>query len=105
MVSVHVSVGKTRHLYSSILEYLYFNRLLSVACRNRQLGNVPPLLEVDDLMRVKVPDWRCVFTQVQFYYRRFHIEEGKNCHSPPTGLIPKAAPQQPTQTDSETTEK
>ncbi|KAF8561827.1 hypothetical protein P879_04993 [Paragonimus westermani] len=57
-----------------------------------KLGNVSPLLDVQDLIRMKVPDWKCVFTQIQLYYRRFQLEEGKNCHVPPTGIIPKAAP-------------
>ncbi|KAF7259987.1 hypothetical protein EG68_02408 [Paragonimus skrjabini miyazakii] len=59
---------------------------------NKKLGNVSPLLDVQDLVRMKVPDWKCVFTQIQLYYRRFQLEEGKNCHVPPTGIIPKAAP-------------
>ncbi|TPP67498.1 Alpha actinin [Fasciola gigantica] len=60
-----------------------------------KLGNVAPLLDVEDLMRMKVPDWKCVFTQIQLYYRRFHLEEGKNAHVPPVGIIPKAAPPAP----------
>ncbi|CAL8079028.1 unnamed protein product [Calicophoron daubneyi] len=56
-----------------------------------KLGNVAPLLEVDDLMRMKVPDWKCVFTQIQLYYRRFQLEGGKNANVPPTGEILKAA--------------
>ncbi|CAH8557316.1 unnamed protein product [Dicrocoelium dendriticum] len=63
-----------------------------------KLGNVSPLLEVDDMVRMKVPDWKCVFTQIQLYYRRFQLEEGKQCHQPPTGLIPKAS--QPPSSDS-----
>ncbi|VDP30500.1 unnamed protein product [Schistosoma mattheei] len=58
----------------------------------RKLGNVSPLLDIEDLMRMKVPDWKCVFTQIQLYYRRFHLEEGKNATVPPTGILPKAAP-------------
>ncbi|CAH8459647.1 unnamed protein product [Schistosoma haematobium] len=57
-----------------------------------KLGNVSPLLDIEDLMRMKVPDWKCVFTQIQLYYRRFHLEEGKNATVPPTGILPKAAP-------------
>jgi len=30
-----------------------------------------PLLEVDDMVRMQVPDWKCVFTYVQSFYRRF----------------------------------
>ncbi|TGZ73559.1 hypothetical protein CRM22_001448 [Opisthorchis felineus] len=56
-----------------------------------KMGNIAPLLEISDLMRMKVPDWKCIFTQIQLYYRRFQLEEGKNCHVPPTGSIPKTA--------------
>ncbi|KAG5447247.1 Smoothelin [Clonorchis sinensis] len=56
-----------------------------------KMGNIAPLLEISDLMRMKVPDWKCIFTQIQLYYRRFQLEEGKNCHVPPKGSIPKAA--------------
>ncbi|KER23882.1 hypothetical protein T265_08345 [Opisthorchis viverrini] len=56
-----------------------------------KMGNIAPLLEISDLMRMKVPDWKCIFTQVQLYYRRFQLEEGKNCHVPPKGSIPKTA--------------
>jgi hypothetical protein len=36
-----------------------------------KLGGVAPLLEVDDMVRMKNPDWKCVFTYVQSLYRRF----------------------------------
>ena len=29
------------------------------------------MLEVDDMVRMKKPDWKCVFTYVQSFYRRF----------------------------------
>ncbi|GAB6030186.1 hypothetical protein CHUAL_005862 [Chamberlinius hualienensis] len=35
-------------------------------------GDVAPLLEVDDMVIMKKPDWKCVFTYVQSLYRRFH---------------------------------
>lgn len=34
-------------------------------------AEIVPLLEVDDMVRMKVPDWKCVFTYVQSIYRRF----------------------------------
>ena len=37
----------------------------------RKLGGIAPLLEVDDMVRMKNPDWKCVFTYVQQYYGRF----------------------------------
>jgi len=34
-------------------------------------ADICPLLEVDDMVRMKKPDWKCVFTYVQSFYRRF----------------------------------
>jgi len=35
------------------------------------LANIDPLLEVEDMMLFEKPDWKCVFTYVQSFYRRF----------------------------------
>ena len=40
-------------------------------CLFRKLGGVAPLLDVDDMVKMKNPDWKCVFTYVQSLYRRF----------------------------------
>ena len=37
----------------------------------RELAGIYPLLEVDDMVRFQKPDWKCVFTYVQSFYRRF----------------------------------
>jgi len=37
----------------------------------RRCAEIVPLLEVDDMVRMTVPDWKCVFTYVQSFYRRF----------------------------------
>jgi len=37
----------------------------------RRCAEIVPLLEVDDMVRMQVPDWKCVFTYVQSFYRRF----------------------------------
>ena len=37
----------------------------------RDLAGIYPLLEVDDMVRFQKPDWKCVFTYVQSFYRRF----------------------------------
>jgi len=34
-------------------------------------ADICPLLEVDDMVRMTRPDWKCVFTYVQSFYRRF----------------------------------
>jgi len=36
-----------------------------------ELAGIYPLLEVEDMVRFKKPDWKCVFTYVQSFYRRF----------------------------------
>merc|ERR1719483_1748785 len=36
-----------------------------------ELADINPLLEVDDMVKFKKPDWQCVFTYVQSFYRRF----------------------------------
>ena len=38
---------------------------------SRKYADICPLLEVDDMVRMKKPDWKCVFTYVQSFYRRF----------------------------------
>ena len=38
---------------------------------DRELAGIYPLLEVDDMVRFQKPDWKCVFTYVQSFYRRF----------------------------------
>ena len=35
-----------------------------------ELAGIYPLLEVDDMVRFQKPDWKCVFTYVQSFYRR-----------------------------------
>jgi len=36
-----------------------------------ELADITPLLEVEDMVRYTKPDWKCVFTYVQCFYRRF----------------------------------
>ena len=43
--------------------------LMCLACR--KCADIAPLLEVDDMVRMTTPDWKCVFTYVQSIYRRF----------------------------------
>jgi hypothetical protein len=41
----------------------------------RDKCDIAPLLEVEDmLMMGNKPDWKCVFTYVQSFYRKFEIE-------------------------------
>uniref|UniRef100_A0A8D8R8B2 Smoothelin n=1 Tax=Cacopsylla melanoneura TaxID=428564 RepID=A0A8D8R8B2_9HEMI len=37
-------------------------------------ADLMPLLDVEDMVVMKRPDWKCVFTYVQTFYRRFHSD-------------------------------
>ena len=41
-------------------------------CVDRKYADIAPLLDVDDMVRMKNPDWKCVFTYVQSFYRKFN---------------------------------
>jgi hypothetical protein len=47
--------------------------LLSFGCR--RLADCPPLLDVEDLLRMREPDWKCVYTYIQEFYRCL-VEKG-----------------------------
>lgn len=38
----------------------------------REKAGIAPLLDVEDMVVMRKPDWKCVFTYVQTFYRRFH---------------------------------
>uniref|UniRef100_A0A182FJP5 Calponin-homology (CH) domain-containing protein n=3 Tax=Anopheles albimanus TaxID=7167 RepID=A0A182FJP5_ANOAL len=38
-------------------------------------AGIAPLLDVDDMVAMRKPDWKCVFTYVQSIYRRFKNED------------------------------
>ncbi|XP_030623947.1 smoothelin [Chanos chanos] len=40
-----------------------------------RLADCPPLLDVEDLMRMREPDWKCVYTYIQEFYRCL-VEKG-----------------------------
>lgn len=37
-------------------------------------AGIAPLLDVEDMVVMRKPDWKCVFTYVQSIYRRFKNE-------------------------------
>lgn len=41
----------------------------------RRLAGCPPLLDADDLVRMHEPDWKCVYTYIQEFYRCL-VEKG-----------------------------
>ncbi|CAM9239378.1 unnamed protein product [Lampetra planeri] len=40
-----------------------------------RLAGCPPLLDPEDLVRMKEPDWKCVYTYIQEFYRSL-VEKG-----------------------------
>lgn len=42
---------------------------------SREKAGIYPLLDVDDMVAMRKPDWKCVFTYVQSIYRRFKDEQ------------------------------
>jgi len=38
-------------------------------------ADIAPLLDVEDMVRMKKPDWKCVFTYVQSFYRKLRDHE------------------------------
>jgi hypothetical protein len=41
----------------------------------REKADIAPLLETDDMIMMgDKPDWKCVFTYVQSFYRKFELE-------------------------------
>lgn len=47
--------------------------VLKITLFCRELGEVPILLDVFDLVRMKEPDWKCVYTYLTEFYK--HIYE------------------------------
>ncbi|KAK3084547.1 hypothetical protein FSP39_015151 [Pinctada imbricata] len=39
------------------------------------VADIAPLLDVDDMVKMQKPDWKCVFTYVQSFYRKLHTHE------------------------------
>ncbi|EFN74204.1 Smoothelin-like protein 2 [Camponotus floridanus] len=40
-----------------------------------EIAGIAPLLDVEDMVMMQRPDWKCVFTYVQSIYRRFKDED------------------------------
>ncbi|TRY71051.1 hypothetical protein TCAL_12313 [Tigriopus californicus] len=57
---------------------------------SEKYGDVCPLLDVDDMVKMTKPDWKCVFTYVQSFYRRFR--NGREKISPKRTLALQRSP-------------
>lgn len=42
---------------------------LPFGCGHRKLVDCPQLLDVDDMVKLREPDWKCVYTYLQEFYR------------------------------------
>ncbi|CAH2208593.1 jg21934 [Pararge aegeria aegeria] len=62
--SLHVFVGSATAKFS--------NQILALLSSEK--AGIYPLLDVDDMVSMRKPDWKCVFTYVQSIYRRFKDE-------------------------------
>jgi len=73
-----------------------------------ELADIYPLLEVDDMVRFQNPDWKCVFTYVQSFYRRFREDrypsprQGHKSPVPSQAYTQNSGPVSPTKETSKT---
>lgn len=67
---IHVFYPENFDWYALKAENRRYNFTLGFD-KAEELAGIYPLLEVDDMVRFKKPDWKCVFTYVQSFYRRF----------------------------------
>lgn len=49
--------------------------VLSLSFSYSEVAGIAPLLDVEDMVMMQRPDWKCVFTYVQSIYRRFKDED------------------------------
>jgi hypothetical protein len=49
----------------------------------RKEADIAPLLDVEDMVKMKNPDWKCVFTYVQSIYRHLRDHENNKVKAAP----------------------
>lgn len=54
---------------------IHFFMVYDLRCS--EIAGIAPLLDVEDMVMMRRPDWKCVFTYVQSIYRRFKDEDWK----------------------------
>jgi len=57
-----------------------------------QYADICPLLDVEDMVMYEKPDWKCVFTYVQTYFRRFRNGRDPPAPTKKLTLTPPTAP-------------
>ena len=78
-------IGNTTLIWPSSLpsKLLFFKKdtskyLTKIPIFSRKYADICPLLDVEDMVMFEKPDWKCVFTYVQSFFRRF-----RNGRDPP----------------------
>lgn len=74
LFTFHISVFS---LFSAFLPLLFLSPSLaplfptapSPGCGCRKLADCPELLDVEDMVQMREPDWKCVYTYLQEFYR------------------------------------
>lgn len=54
---------------SPVLPPIFFLPPLPAGRGRRKLVDCPQLLDVDDMVKMREPDWKCVYTYLQEFYR------------------------------------
>jgi len=54
---------------------LLFSQTQQTPLSCSEVAGIAPLLDVEDMVMMQRPDWKCVFTYVQSIYRRFKDED------------------------------
>merc|ERR1719430_2607804 len=67
---IHVFYPDSFDWFALNAENRRFNFTLAFE-KAEELADISPLLEVEDMVRFQSPDWMCVFTYVQSFYRMF----------------------------------
>ncbi|XP_038123617.1 smoothelin-like protein 1, partial [Cyprinodon tularosa] len=61
--------------YSTLNPYKPMDNFQLAFSTAERLAGCPPLLDAEDLVRMKEPDWKCVYTYIQEFYRCL-VEKG-----------------------------
>lgn len=47
-----------------------FKKQTQIVTFYRQKGDIPILLDTEDMISMETPDWKCVYTYIQEFYKR-----------------------------------
>lgn len=70
---------KNKFEVNKISVIIQFNALINIIFNlcfvYRKYADIAPLLDVEDMVKMQKPDWKCVFTYVQSFYRKLNSHE------------------------------